>query len=370
MSIMENVKLRKAVYMLLFLFLLFAGLFYARSFLVPLTFAGLLSMLLLPVSVKLEQKGWNKILAIIVCILILVLFFAGVATLLAWQVSDMAQNASEIEKNITQKINQVKEYLTNSFGIPRQKQEQIIQQQQSSSQKSMGANFTAAFASVGTLLANFLLVLVYVFLFMYFRQHLKNFVLKIVPADKQQKAVKTIEDCRKVAQKYITGLATMIVCLWVMYGIGFSIVGVKNTVFFAILCGLLEIVPFVGNITGTVLTMFVSLAQGGDMSLVIGIAATYAIVQFIQTYLLEPLIVGSEVNINPLFTIASIVAGELVWGIPGMVLAIPIMGITKIVCDNVEELKPFGYLLGENKKKGKTGVIDKIKGWFKSGKDS
>jgi predicted PurR-regulated permease PerM len=77
-------------------------------------------------------------------------------------------------------------------------------------------------------------------------------------------------------------------------------------------------------------------------------------------------VVGAEVNINPLFTILIIVVGELVWGIPGMVLAIPLLGMVKIVCDHVESLKPYGFLIGEEKKKKKSGgFIQKIKGWFK-----
>ena len=138
-----------------------------------------------------------------------------------------------------------------------------------------------------------------------------------------------------------------------MYGIAFSIVGVKNAIFFAIICGLLEIVPFVGNLIGNTLTILVSVAQGGDMNLVIGILITYGLVQFLQTYILEPLVVGAEVDINPVATIAGLVAGELLWGIPGMVLAIPILGITKIICDNIEPLKPYGYLIGEERKRKK-----------------
>ncbi len=141
----------------------------------------------------------------------------------------------------------------------------------------------------------------------------------------------------------------MIGCLWVMYGIGFSIIGVKGAIFFAILCGLLEIVPFVGNLTGNAITVLMVIAQGGSMQMVLGVLITYAVVQFIQTYLLEPLVVGSEVNINPLFTIIGIVLGELIWGIPGMILVIPLLGIAKIICDNVDGLKPYGYLLGRGK---------------------
>ncbi|WP_261387362.1 AI-2E family transporter [Chitinophaga pinensis] len=62
------------------------------------------------------------------------------------------------------------------------------------------------------------------------------------------------------------------------------------------------------------------------MTLVVGILVTYGLVQFIQTYLLEPLVVGSGVDLNPMATIVGLVAGELLWGIPGMVMAIPLMG--------------------------------------------
>ena len=119
----------------------------------------------------------------------------------------------------------------------------------------------------------------------------------------------------------------MLVRRWFMVGVGFSCLGVKNALFFAVLCGLLESVPFVGNLTGNALTIIGALSQGGDSTMVIGIILTYGIVQFLQTYILEPLVVGSQVKINPLFTIMAIVVGELVWGVAGMVLAIPLLGI-------------------------------------------
>ena len=284
-------------------------------------------------------------------ILVIVLFFAGIIALLAWQVSDMSQNAPEIEKSINAKVQQVREYITNTLGIPQQKQQEILQKQQQSSGSKLSATISGAFASVGTLLTNFLLILVYIFLFMYFRAHLKKFVLKLVPPQETANANRIMQNSRKVAQKYITGMMLMIVGLWIMYSIGFAIAGVKNFFFFAILCGLLEIVPFVGNLIGNVLTVVVTLAQGGSMNVVLGILITYALVQFIQSYILEPVVVGSEVSIHPVFTIIGIILGEFLWGIPGMILAIPIMGIIKIVCDHIEPLKPFGFLIGEEKKK-------------------
>jgi predicted PurR-regulated permease PerM len=154
-----------------------------------------------------------------------------------------------------------------------------------------------------------------------------------------------------------------------MYSIGFGIAGVKNPIFFAIICGLLEIIPFIGNITGTSITVLVSVARGAEPGLVFGILFTYGIVQFVQGWILEPLIVGHEVKINSLFTILALVTGDLIWGIPGIMLAIPLTAMFKIVCDRVEPLKPYGFLIGETEeKKTKRSLGEKMKGWFRKRK--
>ena len=182
-----------------------------------------------------------------------------------------------------------------------------------------------------------------------------------VPSGRETKAREIMQTSRKVAQKYLTGLAMMIAGLWIMYGIGFSIAGVKNSLFFAVLCGLLEIVPFVGNLAGVLITLLMTVAQGGDSTVLVGIVITYGIVQFVQTYFMEPLVVGSKVNLHPLFTILGLVAGEFIWGIPGMILAIPLMGMAKIIFDRIDSLKSFGYLIGEEKKSKDDGIVNKIK---------
>jgi predicted PurR-regulated permease PerM len=133
--------------------------------------------------------------------------------------------------------------------------------------------------------------------------------------------------------------------------------------FFAILCGLLEIVPFVGNLLGTTFTVLAVAAQGGDGRVILGVIGVYMLVQFVQTYILEPLVVGSQVRINPLFTIIGLVAGELIWGIAGMVLAIPLLGVLRIVFDHIPSLKPYAYLIGSDPQ-NRSSLFDKIKGWF------
>jgi len=336
----------KLTRVLLFFFLLCGGLFFARDFLVPVTFGGLLAMLLVPVCNMLEAKGVGKALAATMCVLLFVAVAGGIIALLTWQVGGLAEDASDMMAQMNKVPARVQQYIQRVVGIPVAKQQEMIKEQSAGMSSKAGAQLALIAGSAASIMGTTLLVIIYIFLFIFYREHLSSFVLKMVAVDDREKAKGVIASGSRVAQQYISGLAMMVGILWVMYGIGFTIIGIKHALFFALLCGLLEIMPYVGNLTGTTITAAMAYAQGGS-SMALWVLAVYAVVQFTQTYLLEPLVVGAKVNINPLCTIVIIVVGEMIWGIPGMMLAIPLLGIIKIICDNVPQLQPVGFLIGE-----------------------
>ena len=357
-------SLSKTNRLIFFTILSVVVLYYGKEFLVPIAFAGILSMLFLSLSRRLENKGMSKGAAALCCVLIILIIIGTIAALIGWQISSLSEDAPQMEQRITKMITQLKETVSNTFGISQEKQQEMLKKQQEQGSGGLSKVVTGILSSITGILVDGLLMLVYIFLLLTFRSHIKNFILQLVPADQKPQTKKIIVQASKVAQQYLSGLGLMIVILWIMYGIAFSIIGVKNAFFFAILCGLLEIIPFIGNLAGNALTVLMAITQGGGTSMIIAILVTYALVQFIQSYILEPLVVGAEVNINPLFTIIAIVAGELIWGVPGMILAIPILGVTKIVCDNVEGLKPYGFLIGKEKNGKESNFKEKVKGWF------
>ncbi len=355
-------KLQHSVYALLFISLSVTILYISREFLIPLTLAGILAMLFVGLCDKLERKGISRALSALIAVILLLLGIGTIVFLLTWQLNDLTTNIDGMKQRLISLFQNLKDWINESFDISSNQQDEIIKEQGSSSE---GAGSMLASFATGMLdaLVNMILIIVYIYLFLYYRSRIKKFILKLVPFNQEQKAKKVLQQSTRVSQQYLSGLALMILALWIMYGIGFTLVGVENALFFAILCGILEIVPFVGNITGTSITVLAVIAQGGQTDQIIGVIVVYLIVQFLQTYILEPLIVGEQVNINPLFTIMVLVLGELIWGIAGMVLAIPLLGIVKIICDNIPALMPYGYLIGTDRKK-KTNLIDKIKSSF------
>jgi predicted PurR-regulated permease PerM len=361
---MHQFNLSRWTLILIFLFLLIGGLYYAKAFLIPFAFAVLLSMLLLPLTRWFERKKISRGLSSLFSLLSFLAVIAAIIWLVSWQVSSLTEDLTNIEQRVTSLINKAKDYVSNNLGISKEKQNDMIKQQQTSGGGSGKSMVSTVLSATMGFVVDFILVIVYTFVLLYFRSHLKKFVMMQLRTDEKPEAKKMMEDGSKIAQQYLTGLGMMIVCLWIMYGIGFSIAGVKHAIFFAILCGLLEIIPFVGNITGTSLTVLMAVSQGGGNAMVMGVIITYMVVQFIQTYILEPLVVGREVNINPLFTILVLVIGEMIWGIPGLVLAIPLLGIVKIICEHVDPLHPYAFLIGGEKKPSKGKFADKLKGRF------
>jgi predicted PurR-regulated permease PerM len=328
---------------LIALFLIIAGLYFARHFLMPLAVAGLLAALFYPMCAWMERKKIHRVLAALLCVFILMLAIAIVFAVIGWQVSELSHDLGMIRKHVAEFFSRAQNSIYSNLGISVSKQDKLLKEQQF----DLGNAVSAGAGSIAIISTGFILMLVYIVLLLYYRSHLKAFVLKLTAPHQKEEMKTVVYNVTEVAHQYLFGLIKMIVCLWIMYSIGFSIVGVKNFIFFAVLCGILEIVPFIGNITGTTITVLVSLIQGGSPAMLGGIVITYSIVQFIQGWVLEPLIVGPQVKINAFATIVALVIGNLIWGIPGVILAIPLTGMLKIVFDHVEAWKPYGFLIGD-----------------------
>ena len=328
---------------LLILFLVITGLHFAKDFLMPLTIAGVLATLLLPFCRWMESKRVPKGLAVIFSMLVLLTALAGVGVLLGWQISELVNDFATLKQKFIETGIRFQNYIFDHLDISIKRQSQILQDEQ----PSVGGILQIVGDSLIYIFTNFIFVLAYIFFLLYYRSHLRSFILKLTRNSQQGEMIKMLKCITHVSQQYILGLAKMIFLLWIMYGIGFSVIGVKNAIFFAVLCGLLEVIPFVGNIIGISITVLIAFVNGASLTMLAAIIGTYLVVQFIQGWLLEPIILGPHVKINPFTTVLALVLGNLIWGIPGIFLAIPLIAMVKIVCDNIESLKPYGFLIGE-----------------------
>ena len=98
---------------------------------------------------------------------------------------------------------------------------------------------------------------------------------------------------------------------------------------------------------GSILPIMMAFLTKDAMAYPLAVLGICLFVQFLDNNFITPYVVGSSVSINPLTATLVLVASSLIWGIPGMILCMPLTGMAKVVCDHIDSLKPYGFLLGE-----------------------
>ncbi|HET6252643.1 MAG TPA: AI-2E family transporter [Puia sp.] len=340
---------KKVINIQLVILLSAAILYFSKPVLMPLAIAGMFALVFMPVCRWLERRGCHTIVAALICGLLFAMLLAAVVLFIVWHVQHIATDFSDIRQHFTDYLHGFRKYLHDHFGMDTLKKDSPLPIPVQPNSDGIGKIAAALMGIMISFAINLILILVYMIMLLCLRHEIRLFILRASTVESAGKTEIVITQSVKVVQQYLWGLSIIIICLWIMYGIGFTIVGVQNAIFFAILCGILEIIPFVGNITGSTLTCLMALSQGGGFNMVLGVVITYLLIQGIQFYIISPLVMQTQVSIHPLFTIVVLFAGDLLWGIPGMILAIPALGIVKIICDHVDYLQPFGHLLGETR---------------------
>lgn len=345
---------------LFFIILLIVVMYFGRAFLIPIVFAALLAMLMAPVCRKFEAWGLNRAMATIGCVLILVVVIAGIALIISTQFATFAENLTQIQSKSKELLQQAQSYIEQHIGMSPQEQEQVVKEQAGKSNQTGPGLAAKIVKGITSTLTGIVLSLVITFLMIYNKEQFETFFLRLYD-DKDKDKVKTVVDqITQVSQKYLTGRAMSVLIIATLYSVGLLIVGVKNAVLLAGIAALLTVIPYVGTVLGGLFPVMMALITQ-DIQTALWAGVVMLAIQTMDNYFIEPNVVGGEVNLNALWSILSILAGGMIWGVAGMIVFLPLFGIVKIVCDHVGPLKPIGYLLGEPDGRKPS----RLKEWFK-----
>ena len=170
-----------------------------------------------------------------------------------------------------------------------------------------------------------------------------------------------IEQVQFIIRKYIIGLLLEMLIVAGFISLVFTLLGVKYALLLGVMTGILNLIPYLGIFTALAISALIAFATATSASSVIWVVLTIFGTHIVDANVLLPVIVGSKVKINAMITVMGVVIGELIWGIPGMFLSIPVIAVLKIIFDRVEAMKPWGLLLGEDDPKAES-LIDRLEG--------
>jgi len=328
---------------------IFVILYFGQEIICPLLLSLLFAIMLRPVVTFLVKRlRFPHLIAAIFAIVLFLVIFLGIFYFISLQITDMASDWGKIKTNFLYHIEHIQRMIKETFNVSTTEQNEFINKAAkdglSSGKQIVGTTLT----SFADILLNATLVPIYTFLFLYYKNLFINFLGKLVKPENHQKLRDILFQIKIAVQSYIIGLLFEMIAVSVLTTIGLYFIGVEYFILLGIITGILNLVPYIGILFAGALSIVVSLSGSTDLSIVIGVIVVNVIVQFIDNNILVPMFVNSKVQINALVSIVGIIIGNILGGITGMFLAIPIIAIIKVVFDRIDSLEPWGYLFGDD----------------------
>ena len=326
---------------------LVAILYIGKSIIVPLVFAIIMAILLSPVVNFLVRKRINRIVAIFIALFLTFLVIAGFGVLLFSQASRFTDSWPVLVVKFTDIFNDAIIWASGYLDIDPQKIHIWITKTQSEIINTSTTAIGQTLVTIGTGVMIAFLLPLYVFLILYYRPILHDFIRRLFKEGHQSQVSEVVSQIKNVIQRYLVGL---IIETFIVAGMQITtlfVLGIEYAILLGIIGALLNLIPYIGGIVAVALPMIVALATKDSAWFAIYVLVIYYIIQLIDNNFIVPYIVASKVKINALFSIIVVFVGNAIWGIPGMFLSIPLLAIVKLIFDHIESMKPWGFLLGD-----------------------
>jgi len=318
----------------------------SKDFMDPLVFGFLFAILLLPVATFFEKRlRFPRGAAGAAAVVSLIGILYGVMYLVGSQIGSIANDWPMLKKQVGNSITQMQDWVQSSFHVDMEKQMDYVHKTTTKLMDSGGEVIGTTFGAISSLMIFIIFIIIFTLLVLLYRRLLFKFLLQVSGDDNQQTVFDIVENIQKILRQYILGLLLEMFIVSCVACAAFLIIGVKYAILLGIIVGIFNIIPYVGIFSALFLSALVTFATGSPQQALLA-AISVLVIHIIDGNVLLPLVVGSKVRLNALLSFLGIIIGEMIWGLSGMFLAIPMMAILKIVFDRIESLKPWGLLLG------------------------
>lgn len=332
--------------------LLLFFLYKIQSVIVYIVVAAVISLISRPVVIFLRKRlKFKNTLAVVITMFLMVAVILGLVSMFIPLISEQSKNLALLDiENLQRNIEDLYRQITEYFSLRHIDIENSIKNSDLLTRMDFGAipNFLNSLAGfLGNFSIGLFSVLFIAFFFMKDSKLLENSMMIFVPDNKERKLKDSFDKIKDLLSRYFIGLMIQILILFIIYTIVLLIFGINNAIVIAFLCALLNLIPYVGPLIGGTLMIVLSMTSnlGQDFSTVILPTTLYVLIgfiigQLIDNFFSQPIIFSNSVKSHPLEIFLVIIIAGLLFGVTGMIVAVPFYTAIKVV------LKEF---LAENK---------------------
>jgi predicted PurR-regulated permease PerM len=341
--------LRNAAYILIVIlgggFLLLAG----RDILFPFLFAIFFAFLLMPLESFIYKYIPTKAASISGSVLLVLGTVVGIIFIFGYQFIQIVSDMNSIQLQLQDGIESILQFISKKIPFFKLPEDPAAMNDMMSKLLEAPIQYVGAGITSGAgFLFNAALTLIYTIFILIYKGAFHDFLMIQFSKDKREELEAILAQSVHLIQRYLTGMVTVVIILAVLNSVGLLIIGVEHAVFWGVLGACLVIIPYIGTVLGGTLPFLYSLATAQYGWQPFAVITYYIIIQQLEGNLVTPKIVGSSVRINPFFALIGIVIMGSLMGIGGIVLAIPILAIIKLVAEEIDVLKPVALLMDKD----------------------
>jgi predicted PurR-regulated permease PerM len=328
-------------------------LYFGRDVFIPISYALLISFVLYPFCSWMEKHKIGRMASILLGVTVLVFLVLSVVALLASQFVDFVHEWPALQSKLNASIKQLSQYIIDSFGVSQAQQEQWLSQagDQAVSGLMTFIQRTISFSVVS--LVMLVLIPVYAVLILYYRE-LWAEVLYRVFANEEKKEIREILSLTvKTYSNFLKGMGLVYLIVGVLNSIGLLLLGVPHAILFGFIASVLTFIPYVGIMVGSLLPITMAWLTYDSVWYPVGIVGIFAFVQYLEANVIFPFAVSSRLNVNTLVMLIAIFVGAVLWGVSGMILFVPFVGIIKLIAEHNPKLKTLSMALGTGRGKSR-----------------
>jgi predicted PurR-regulated permease PerM len=341
---MNNQQLQRVSNILIITSLVTAFLLLAADFLIPIAWAFLFSFVMHPLCVRMERKGMSRTFSTTIGVIVFMLVFGGLMSILVYEATIIITEDNLIYDRLGVLIHKIQVYAKDNFGIDLTQKETGTT---SNRFKSIVTTAASTLGAIGENLVTITLIPMYLFFMLNYRGLFKRFIENRYREGKLEYLRNFIRSAQSSIENYLIGTLILTLITAVMTFIVLIIFGVNYAIFFSVFMAVLNLIPYIGNLIAFLFILIYVYITKESITTALLIGGILYVSNLVQENLLRPVLIGNKMEMNAMTVFTGVIIGGILWGVSGMVLFIPFLGIIKSMLINDEKMRPFAVFFEE-----------------------
>lgn len=305
---------------------------YFSDVFIPIAFGGLIASSLVPAMRALRRRGFTSGWAIVVVMFMASAVVTSILLMLNLSSGGLAADLARIRTDANSALTGWEQWVGQYLSAHPQLASSWSKGLEDAL-AALGNWLTGAVGSTTSALGTLLLIPLYTILVLVYRKRLVAGVRQMVRPSLAPRVPALVNDIRAVLGQYLLGVLVVMLIVFGLGAVGLAIMGVPHAIFLALLAAILNLVPYLGIAVVASLAATLGSWSTGSPLTAVGVVILFACIHLLEANLITPLIVGKRVQLNVLAVVLAVVLGATLWGLPGMILAIPYAAAVRVLAE-------------------------------------